>query len=55
MLAKQALVLLSKHIMTATHEGSNVEARQAFANAPVAAVQALAYPLGRLALIFHMA
>jgi alcohol dehydrogenase class IV len=57
MLAKQALSLLSNNIMTATHEGSNVEARQAmllgsclagqaFANAPVAAVHALAYPLG---------
>lgn len=57
MLAKQALTLLSKNIMTATHDGSNVEARQAmllgaclagqaFANAPVAAVHALAYPLG---------
>lgn len=57
MLAKQALSLLSTNIMTATHEGSNVEARQAmllgsclagqaFANAPVAAVHALAYPLG---------
>jgi alcohol dehydrogenase len=58
MLAKQALALLSKNIMTATHEGSNVEARQAmllgaclagqaFANAPVAAVHALAYPSRR--------
>jgi alcohol dehydrogenase len=57
MLAKQALELLSKNIMTATHEGSNIEARQAmllgaclagqaFANSPVAAVHALAYPLG---------
>ena len=57
MLAKQALELLSKNIMTATHQGSNVEARQAmllgaclagqaFANSPVAAVHALAYPLG---------
>lgn len=57
MLARQALELLSRNIMTATHEGSNVEARQAmllgaclagqaFANAPVAAVHALAYPLG---------
>ncbi len=57
MLAKEALRLLSIHIHTATHEGSNVEARQgmllgacmagqAFANAPVAAVHALAYPLG---------
>lgn len=57
MLAKQALELLSTNILTATHEGSNLEARQgmllgaclagqAFANAPVAAVHALAYPLG---------
>lgn len=57
MLAKEALALLSQNIMTATHEGSNLEARQAmllgaclagqsFANAPVAAVHALAYPLG---------
>lgn len=57
MLAKQALTLLSENIMTATHDGKNVEARQAmllgaclagqaFANAPVAAVHALAYPLG---------
>ena len=57
MLAKEALRLLSANIMTATHQGSNVEARQAmllgaclagqaFANAPVAAVHALAYPLG---------
>ena len=57
MLAKEGLRLLSANVMTATHEGSNVEARQAmllgaclggqaFANAPVAAVHALAYPLG---------
>ncbi|MGS2718816.1 iron-containing alcohol dehydrogenase [Eionea flava] len=57
MLAKQALTLLSENIMTATHDGKNIEARQAmllgaclagqaFANAPVAAVHALAYPLG---------
>ena len=57
MLAKQALELLSKNILTATHEGSNIDGRQAmllgaclagqaFANAPVAAVHALAYPLG---------
>ncbi len=56
-LARQALVLLSRNIRTAVHEGSNREAReamllgaclagQAFANAPVAAVHALAYPLG---------
>lgn len=57
MLAKQALELLSKNIMIATHDGSNIDARQAmllgacmagqaFANSPVAAVHALAYPLG---------
>lgn len=57
MLAKQALELISKNIMTATHSGSDIDARQAmllgacmagqaFANAPVAAVHALAYPLG---------
>lgn len=57
MLAKEGLRLLSSNIRTATHEGSNVEARQAmllgaciggqsFANSPVAAVHALAYPLG---------
>ncbi|MCR9106756.1 MAG: iron-containing alcohol dehydrogenase [Gammaproteobacteria bacterium] len=57
MLALQALSLLSANIRTAVHEGSNSIARenmllgaclagQAFANAPVAAVHALAYPLG---------
>lgn len=57
MLAKQALHLLSANIEKATHNGSDVDARQnmmlgaclagqAFANAPVAAVHALAYPLG---------
>ena len=57
LLAKQALTLLSHNIVEATFNGSNVEARQAmllgaclagqaFANAPVAAVHALAYPLG---------
>ncbi|GAB2898923.1 iron-containing alcohol dehydrogenase [Microbulbifer echini] len=57
MLAKQALQLLSKNIEQATHHGEDIEARQnmllgaclagqAFANAPVAAVHALAYPLG---------
>ena len=57
MLAVQALQLLSGNIRTAVHDGSNREARekmllgaclagQAFANAPVAAVHALAYPLG---------
>jgi alcohol dehydrogenase len=57
MLAKQALTLLSNNILEATFNGTNVAARQAmlfgaclagqaFANAPVAAVHALAYPLG---------
>ena len=56
-LACEALRLLSRHIVTAVEDGSNLEARQAmlfgamlagqaFANAPVAAVHALAYPLG---------
>ena len=57
MLAREALKLLSENILTAVRIGSDVEARskmllgallagQAFANAPVAAVHALAYPLG---------
>ena len=57
MLARQALTLLSRNIKTAFEDGDNVIARQnmllgsclagqAFANAPVAAVHALAYPLG---------
>ena len=57
MLATQALKLMSANIETAVHDGTNLEARtamlfgsllagQAFANAPVAAVHALAYPLG---------
>ena len=57
MLAREALALMSKNIVEAVHNGSNLEARsrmllgammagQAFANAPVAAVHALAYPLG---------
>jgi alcohol dehydrogenase len=56
-LARQALALLASNIRTAVHDGGNREARenmllgaclagQAFANAPVAAVHALAYPLG---------
>ena len=56
-LAIHALQLLSRNIRTAVLEGSNQHARenmllgaclagQAFANAPVAAVHALAYPLG---------
>jgi len=62
MLAREALRLLSANLHTAVHQGDNVEARssmllgamlagQAFANAPVAAVHALAYPLGG---IFHI-
>jgi alcohol dehydrogenase class IV len=57
LLAKQALELLSQNIEVACSHGKNVEARQgmllgacmagqAFANSPVAAVHALAYPLG---------
>lgn len=57
MLAKQALQLLSSNIRLAVDNGSHLAARsnmllgalmagQAFANAPVAAVHALAYPLG---------
>ncbi len=57
MLARQALQLLGGNIETAVADGSNVEARsamllgsmlagQAFANSPVAAVHALAYPIG---------
>jgi len=57
MLAKEALRLLSASIEVVSHDGKNIEARQnmllgaclagqAFANAPVAAVHALAYPLG---------
>ena len=56
-LGRQALSLLSANIRTAVHQGSDLAARegmllgaclagQAFANAPVAAVHALAYPLG---------
>jgi alcohol dehydrogenase class IV len=56
-LAKQALTLLGGAIGTAVHNGGDIEARsamllgsmlagQAFANSPVAAVHALAYPLG---------
>ena len=62
MLAQQALGLLSKNIMTVCENGANLAARQsmllgaflagqAFSNAPVAAVHALAYPIGG---IFHV-
>jgi alcohol dehydrogenase class IV len=61
-LARQALALLSSNLMTAVETGSNLKARQAmllgaclagqaFSNAPVAAVHALAYPIGG---IFHV-
>jgi alcohol dehydrogenase len=57
LLAREALRLLAANLDEAVHNGSNREARQAmllgaclagqaFANAPVAAVHALAYPLG---------
>ncbi|PKI01244.1 alcohol dehydrogenase [Glaciecola sp. 33A] len=63
MLAKSALDLLSQNILEATFNGENLEARQAmllgsclagqaFANAPVGAVHAMAYPLGGQ---FHVA
>ena len=61
-LARQALALLSANVRTVCTEGSNLEARSqmllgsmlagmAFANSPVAAVHALAYPIGA---IFHV-
>lgn len=57
MLAREALRLLGGNLLAAVKDGSNLAAReacllgammagQAFANAPVAAVHALAYPLG---------
>ena len=57
LLAKQALTLLSRNIIKVMEDGHDLIARQsmllgsalagqAFANAPVAAVHALAYPLG---------
>jgi alcohol dehydrogenase class IV len=62
MLARQALDLLSRNLHTACENGTDMAARegmllgamlagQAFANAPVAAVHALAYPVGAL---FHV-
>jgi alcohol dehydrogenase class IV len=62
-LARQALALLSSNLMQACGNGQNLAARQAmllgaclagqaFSNAPVAAVHALAYPIGG---IFHVA
>ncbi|MEO1719310.1 MAG: iron-containing alcohol dehydrogenase, partial [Pseudomonadota bacterium] len=57
LLAREALKLLGANIETAVFDGANVDARgamllgsllagQAFANSPVAAVHALAYPIG---------
>jgi alcohol dehydrogenase len=57
MLAREALRLMSTNIGTAVRQGDNRDARsamllgamlagQAFANAPVGAVHALAYPIG---------
>ncbi len=64
MLALKALELMSTSIEEAVHDSSNLKARsdmllgatlagQAFANAPVGAVHALAYPLGGLYHIPH--
>ncbi len=57
LLAKEALTLMGRALLVAVHDGSDLGARsammlgsmlagQAFANSPVAAVHALAYPLG---------
>lgn len=62
MLAREALRLLSVNLVRTCEHGSDIEARQsmllgamlagqAFSNAPVAAVHALAYPIGG---IFHV-
>jgi alcohol dehydrogenase len=62
MLAMKALELLSRNLLPACEDGNNREAReamllgatfagQAFANSPVAAVHALAYPIGG---IYHV-
>jgi alcohol dehydrogenase len=62
MLAREALRLLSTNLVRACENGGDIEARQsmllgamlagqAFSNAPVAAVHALAYPIGG---IFHV-
>jgi alcohol dehydrogenase len=63
LLARQAISLLSQNLLNACEDGSDLKARQAmllgaclagqaFANAPVAAVHALAYPIGGF---FHVA
>ena len=62
LLARQALSLLSTNLIAACKNGGDLQARQAmllgacfagqaFSNAPVAAVHALAYPIGG---IFHV-
>ena len=62
LLARHALSLLSQNLLIACEDGANLAARQAmllgayfagqaFSNAPVAAVHALAYPIGG---IFHV-
>lgn len=64
MLAIEALKLLTAHIETACSDGTNMVAReamlrgsmlagQAFANSPVGAIHALAYPLGGIYHIPH--
>ena len=61
-LARKALALLSANVRTVCRDGGNLAARSdmllgsmlagmAFANAPVAAVHALAYPIGA---VFHV-
>lgn len=61
-LAREALSLLSRKLLRACEQGSDIEVRQAmllgaclagqaFSNAPVAAVHALAYPIGGM---FHV-
>ncbi len=61
-LAREALSLLSRNLLRACEQGSDIGARQAmllgaglagqaFSNAPVAAVHALAYPIGGM---FHV-
>ena len=62
MLARHALTLISTNLVTTCRDGANLAARQAmllgacyagqaFSNAPVAAVHALAYPIGG---VFHV-
>jgi alcohol dehydrogenase class IV len=64
MLAKQALALLSTNLVKACENGRDLDARQAmllgaclagqaFSNAPVAAVHALAYPIGGIHHVPH--